>query len=74
MMRREDEKTSACRRVLPEEEEILQGNYYRGLDRQRSILQEHFMDHALERPPSFSSDQKFRPGNAQNERSKQNDH
>ena len=73
-MRREDEKPSAYRRSLPEEEEILQGNYYRGLDRQRSILPEHFTDRALDRPPSFSSDQKFRPGNAQNERSKQNDH
>lgn len=73
MMRREDEKKPARKNDFPADEELLRGNYYRGIDSQRSILQEHFTDHSLDRPPSFSSDEESRPGNAQNERLKQKD-
>ena len=73
-MRREDEKTPAQSSDVPIDEEILRSNYYRGLDSQQSILQDHFVNHALDRPPTFSSDQKARPSSAQNERSKQNNH
>lgn len=66
-MRREDEK-SARQSDVPADEEILRSNYYRGLDSQHSILQEHFVNHALDRPPTFSSDQKFRQSSVQNER------
>ena len=41
-----------------------QGNYYRGLDSQKSILPEHFTDHALTRPPLLSSEENFRLGDA----------
>lgn len=37
-------------------EEIFQGNYYRGVDKNTSILGEHFLDHSLSHPPSVPFD------------------